>query len=151
MRPASPALAEPDPENEATAAEGAEKTTGEGGGDAETEDADKENADKENADTEQVEQEGTVVPGGQVVDATSQDPPEGPPVPTVEPQGDEHDPDQEPDPVLRTVAPARVVVVGDADFLRDDLVGGPNGFAYGQYGPISPHGRVFFLNMLDWI
>jgi ABC-type uncharacterized transport system involved in gliding motility auxiliary subunit len=44
-----------------------------------------------------------------------------------------------------------VVVVGDADFLRDDLVGGPNGFAYGQFGPVSPSGRAFFVNMLDWI
>lgn len=132
-------LAEPDSETEETGAEGAEQATGE-------------DAEKEDADTEQVEREGTVVPaGGQVVDATSQDPPEGPPVPVVVPEEHDHDPDREPDPILRAVTPARVVVIGDADFLRDDLVGGPKGFPYGQFGPVSPSGRAFFINLLDWI
>ena len=139
-------LAEPDPETEETGVEGAEQATGE---DAEKEVTEKADAEKAGADTEQVEREGTVVPGAEVVDATSQDPPEGPPVPMVEPVGE--DPDREPDPLLGAVAPARVVVIGDADFLRDDLVGGPKGFPYGQFGPVSPSGRAFFVGMLDWI
>jgi ABC-type uncharacterized transport system involved in gliding motility auxiliary subunit len=44
--------------------------------------------------------------------------------------------------------PGRIVVVGDADFLRDDLVRGD----YRQAGgPVSVNGPAFFFQMLDWL
>ncbi|MEO6595512.1 MAG: Gldg family protein, partial [Planctomycetota bacterium] len=44
--------------------------------------------------------------------------------------------------------PGRIVMIGDADFLRDDLVRGD----YGQAGgPVSTNGPTFFLQMLDWL
>ncbi|MDA0374061.1 MAG: GldG family protein [Planctomycetota bacterium] len=43
---------------------------------------------------------------------------------------------------------ARLVVVADATFLRDDLVGGE----YQQVGgPVSAVGPMFFANLLDWL
>lgn len=56
--------------------------------------------------------------------------------------------DAEPAPLTTARDDARLVVVGDADFLRDDLV-------TGQYqrigGPISANGPLFFANLLDWL
>jgi len=44
--------------------------------------------------------------------------------------------------------PGRIVVLGDADFLRDDLVQG----AYAEAGgPVSIFARVFFAQLLDWL
>jgi ABC-type uncharacterized transport system involved in gliding motility auxiliary subunit len=50
---------------------------------------------------------------------------------------------------LLTAAPgARLVVIGDSDFVRDDLV-------TGEYqrigGPMSVFGPTFFVNLLDWL
>ncbi len=44
--------------------------------------------------------------------------------------------------------PGRIVVVGDATFLRDDLVGGS---VQQQGGPVSIYGMAFFAQMLDWL
>ncbi|MBK8977620.1 MAG: Gldg family protein [Planctomycetes bacterium] len=55
-----------------------------------------------------------------------------------------------PEPVLvrADAKSARLVVIGDCDMLRDDLVSGE----YQQLGgPVSMLGRLFFLNLLDWL
>ncbi len=44
--------------------------------------------------------------------------------------------------------PGRIVVVGDATFLRDDLV---SGSVQQQGGPVSVYGMAFFAQMLDWL
>ena len=44
--------------------------------------------------------------------------------------------------------PGRIVMVGDATFLRDDLIGGS---MRQQGGPVSAYGLVFFAQMLDWL
>ena len=51
---------------------------------------------------------------------------------------------------MRTEAssPGRIVMVGDATFLRDDLIGGA---MQQQGGPVSAYGLVFFAQMLDWL
>lgn len=54
---------------------------------------------------------------------------------------------EDPDPVLASTEPGRLIVIGDSDFLRDDLLTG----TYGQLGPVSRSGGTFFLNLLDWI
>ncbi len=54
----------------------------------------------------------------------------------------------EPAPLARGERPGRLVVVGDADFLRDDFVNG----TYRQAGgPVSILAGVFFLQLLDWL
>ncbi|HEX5050207.1 MAG TPA: GldG family protein [Planctomycetota bacterium] len=55
-----------------------------------------------------------------------------------------------PEPAMRTGGdvPGRIVVIGDADFLRDDLVRGD----YRQAGgPVSINGPPFFSQLLDWL
>ena len=47
-----------------------------------------------------------------------------------------------------SVRPGRIVMVGDATFLRDDLIGGA---LRQQGGPVSAYGLVFFAQMLDWL
>lgn len=42
----------------------------------------------------------------------------------------------------------RIVMVGDATFLRDDLIGGA---MQQQGGPVSAYGLVFFAQLLDWL
>ena len=44
--------------------------------------------------------------------------------------------------------PGRIVMVGDATFLRDDLI---SGGMRQQGGPFSAYGLVFFAQMLDWL
>lgn len=57
-------------------------------------------------------------------------------------------PAPEPEPLLRSAKPGRLVVIGDADFLRDDLVQG----TYAEAGgPVSIFGRVFWAQLLDWL
>jgi ABC-type uncharacterized transport system involved in gliding motility auxiliary subunit len=55
---------------------------------------------------------------------------------------------EEPPALTEARAGARVVVIGDSDFVRDDL-------AVGEYarigGPISRGGPLFFVNLLDWL
>ena len=55
-----------------------------------------------------------------------------------------------PERAMRTEAssPGRIVMVGDATFLRDDLIGGA---MQQQGGPVSAYGLVFFAQMLDWL
>ena len=44
--------------------------------------------------------------------------------------------------------PGRIVVIGDSDFIRDDLLNG----SYTQAGgPVSVGGVPFFTNLLDWL
>jgi ABC-type uncharacterized transport system involved in gliding motility auxiliary subunit len=50
-------------------------------------------------------------------------------------------------PTLAASEGARLIVVGDADFLRDDFLSGE----YGQVGPYSRLGFLFFESMLDWL
>lgn len=71
---------------------------------------------------------------------------QGPPAPPAE---DAARPTvQEPDPVTRGTKAARIVVVGDSDFLRDDLVQQ----TYVQRGgPYSVTGGMFWIGMLDWL
>jgi hypothetical protein len=130
----------------------------------ETEGPDKEATDKEATGTEGPDKETTgegttgeeatdPATGTQagVVDAAAQDPEiQGPPRGTEQP---EEDLDQERAPLFQAVNKGQIVVVGDSDFLRDDLVGTPaRGPAYAQIGgPASTTGRRFFLAMLDWI
>ena len=55
-----------------------------------------------------------------------------------------------PERAMRTAssAPGRIVMVGDATFLRDDLI---SGSMQQQGGPVSAYGLVFFAQMLDWL
>ncbi len=54
----------------------------------------------------------------------------------------------EPAPIFVARPGARLIVIGDSDFIRDDLVSG----AYQQLGgPVSTIGRLFFVNLLDWL
>ncbi|MGC6489441.1 MAG: GldG family protein [Planctomycetota bacterium] len=55
-----------------------------------------------------------------------------------------------PERAMRTEAAAagRIVMVGDATFLRDDLL---SGAMQQQGGPVSAYGLVFFAQMLDWL
>ncbi|MCK5942816.1 MAG: hypothetical protein KAI24_12645, partial [Planctomycetes bacterium] len=55
---------------------------------------------------------------------------------------------QERDMLTEAAAPGRIVVVGDATFLRDDLLSGSN---RQEGGPVSAFGLVFFAQMLDWL
>ena len=81
-------------------------------------------------------------------DPLAQKPEQGPPVPE-ELQDPELVP-PEPEAAMRTSpsAPGRIVVVGDSDFLRDDLV---RGVYANQGGPYSLLGASFFFQMLDWL
>ncbi|MEC7724467.1 MAG: Gldg family protein, partial [Planctomycetota bacterium] len=45
-------------------------------------------------------------------------------------------------------APGRIVMIGDATFLRDDML---SGSLRQQGGPFSAYGLVFFAQMLDWL
>jgi ABC-type uncharacterized transport system involved in gliding motility auxiliary subunit len=69
----------------------------------------------------------------------------GPPAPEApKPQDDK---DKDPEPVF-TGKPATLLVIGDADFVRDDLATGE----YAQRGgPVSQFGHRFFSNLLDWM
>lgn len=86
-------------------------------------------------------------------DATEQSPDEapkegegeeaGPPAP----EDDEDGVPEDPAPLTAATAEGMLVVIGDSDFIRDDLITG----AHGQLGPISRTGPPFFLALLDWI
>jgi ABC-type uncharacterized transport system involved in gliding motility auxiliary subunit len=71
-----------------------------------------------------------------------------PPPPDDVAKADGKPKEPEPDPVTQGSKPARIVVVGDSDFLRDDLLQQ----AYAQRGgPVSILGLAFWSNMLDWL
>jgi ABC-type uncharacterized transport system involved in gliding motility auxiliary subunit len=73
--------------------------------------------------------------------------PLGPPLPDATTAGG---PDKDADPPKLDSAAdgARLIVIGDSDFLRDDLI---RGDYQGIGGPVSTTGPVFFLSLLDWI
>lgn len=54
----------------------------------------------------------------------------------------------EPDMVAGGDEAGRIVIVGDSDFIRDDLVSQTHAQAG---GPVSVLGPAFFSNMLDWL
>ncbi|HEU4418778.1 MAG TPA: GldG family protein, partial [Planctomycetota bacterium] len=57
-------------------------------------------------------------------------------------------PPPEPEPLTKGDKPGRIVMIGDSDFIRDDLVRGD----YHQAGgPYSILGETFFAQLLDWI
>lgn len=79
-----------------------------------------------------------------------EDEPLGPEVPGTgaDAPGATEDKDADPEPIFEAREGARLVVVADATFLRDDLVTGE----YQQVGgPTSQLGPLFFANLLDWL
>ncbi|GAB4141158.1 MAG: hypothetical protein Fur0037_07870 [Planctomycetota bacterium] len=77
--------------------------------------------------------------------------PQGPIGPQPPPKKDDAELEkkiEEPAPLLESTAEGRIVVVGDSDFLRDDMVRGE----YAQRGgPVSTMGGAFFYQLLDWL
>jgi hypothetical protein len=64
--------------------------------------------------------------------------------------------EEDPEPILQAPPHARLVVIGDADFIRDDTrpVAGRMGIESAMYGPLGPTsvlGPRFFVNLLDWL
>jgi ABC-type uncharacterized transport system involved in gliding motility auxiliary subunit len=77
--------------------------------------------------------------------ATTQ-PDVGPPAPPA--TADAAKPEEkDPEPVFKG-QPATLLVIGDSDFVRDDLI---TGEYQQQGGPTSRMGGVFFAQMLDWL
>lgn len=70
-----------------------------------------------------------------------------PPAPQKGEKGDEEEP--EPEPIFRAKKGAQLIVIGDSDFVRDDLTR----LDYYPLGPFDPNqlGVVFFARMLDWL
>jgi hypothetical protein len=69
---------------------------------------------------------------------------------------EEQDKEQDKEPVFKAPATAKLTVIGDATFLRDDLrpVAGQAGVQSAEYGPMGPTSllvQVFFVNLLDWL
>lgn len=62
-------------------------------------------------------------------------------------KGEEEEP--EPEPIFRAKEGAQLIVVGDSDFIRDDLTR----LDYYPLGPFDPNqlGVVFFARLLDWL
>lgn len=88
-------------------------------------------------------QEPQVPAGTEPKPAAAAETPQGPPVPG---EATAEDKDKDPPPILQAEKRGRLVVVGDSDFIRDDLIQNE----YAQFGgPISPAGAVFFGNMMD--
>lgn len=84
------------------------------------------------------------------VAAAKKDPKEliGPEAPKAKEDEKKPKPPPEPAMVAKAEKPGRIVVVGDSDFIRDDLLQR----AYMQSGgPVSLFGGVFFSQMLDWL
>ena len=66
------------------------------------------------------------------------------------------DKESDPDALWKASPDAQLIVIGDADFIRDDLRGiqgpyGPQSLRYGPLGPTSIYGAAFFTNMVDWL
>jgi len=71
----------------------------------------------------------------------------GPPPPETKPEDVPPAP-PEAEPLRKATAPGRIVMIGDADFIRDDFVRGD----YRQLGgPLSALGPLFFSQLLDWL
>lgn len=113
----------------------------------------------ENKTSEKSEKEGKGADGGPAAQdpvkpvqpaSPAQDPEaiEGPPLPGSG-EAPEQDKEQDPDPIMKAPASAQLIVIGDADFLRDDLM--PRSAEYQQTGPISAYGEQFFGNLIDWL
>lgn len=76
--------------------------------------------------------------------------PIGPPKPPAAdaPDAAEAKPEPERDMITAGERPGRIVMIGDSDFVRDDLVRGD----YARVGgPYSTMGGAFFNNLLDWL
>ncbi|MBL9080018.1 MAG: GldG family protein [Planctomycetes bacterium] len=72
---------------------------------------------------------------------------QGPPPPDAkQPEGPKAAP--EADPLAQAQAPGRILMIGDSDFLRDDLVRGDHRQAGGPYSTL---GGAFFVALLDWL
>ena len=80
-------------------------------------------------------------------DATAADPADGP-QPAATEDAAPGPLAAEPEMLTRGERPGRIVLVGDSDFLRDDLVSGQ----YAQAGgPVSRTAAPFFVQLLDWL
>jgi len=80
----------------------------------------------------------TQEPQGQEPQATVAPPPAG---------EQDAEKEQDPDPIMQAPEHAQLIVIGDSDFVRDDLITGE----YRQTGPVSAFGPVFFQNLVDWM
>lgn len=95
---------------------------------------------------------GDADPGAGAGEAGAEPPDEfGPPAPpdrTARGRDDATVPN-EPDPIAVAGAPGRIVLIGDATFVRDDVLRGE----YAQLGGPVSGGRAlrFFLNLVDWL
>jgi len=72
----------------------------------------------------------------------------GPPAPKEPKEATPPKAPPEADMLAKAAQPGRIVMIGDSDFVRDDLVQG----VYRQAGgPMSVLGGAFFLQLLDWL
>ena len=72
----------------------------------------------------------------------------GPPAPPDPETPELPEPEPEADPLTEAAAAGRIVVIGDSDFVRDDLLRGD----YRQMGgPMSINGTQFFAHLIDWL
>ena len=87
---------------------------------------------------------------GEKGEAEAQKPPPDPIGPKPPPSADAQEPEIEPerDMIAAGERNGRIVMIGDSDFLRDDLVRGDHARVGGPYSVLS---GVFFSNMLDWL
>jgi len=126
--------AEPDAtESKAAEAETAEAET------AEAETAEAETAEEESGQEESAEEE-TAEP-----ETVAAQEPEGPPAPDAGESKEQED--EEPEPIMRADS-AQLIVIGDSDFVRDDLL---TGEYQQQGGPVSETGELFLGNLIDWL
>ncbi|MBX3463018.1 MAG: GldG family protein [Planctomycetes bacterium] len=73
----------------------------------------------------------------------------GPPPPKAKEAGDEAAPPAaEAEPLQQALRPGRIVMIGDSDFVRDDLVRGDHRQGGGPWSSLGP---VFFAQLLDWL
>jgi ABC-type uncharacterized transport system involved in gliding motility auxiliary subunit len=82
-------------------------------------------------------------------DEKPKEPVQGPPKPPDSDAGaDAQAKPAEPAAIAKAEKPGRIVMIGDSDFIRDDLVRGD----YRQLGgPVSQNGGGFFMLLLDWL
>jgi ABC-type uncharacterized transport system involved in gliding motility auxiliary subunit len=94
-------------------------------------------------------QEDTTVPlNPKAGDPDTPDDQQGPPAPAT-PALDTDSYSDEPDMILKSAEGAQLVVIGDTDFIRDDLIGR---LYVNVGGPTSVRtAPIFFANLLDWL
>ena len=71
---------------------------------------------------------------------------QGPAIPGVSKDADK---DKDPPFVAKAPAAAQLIVIGDSDFIRDDLVGGEYQQEGGPYS--GPAAARFFSGLIDWL